>query len=277
MPIAEVNGTSLRYDVQGSGPPLVLVHGSPGEASTWLPVVPGFAEMFTVVTYDRRGFGHSGPPAGLPSVQRHVEDLAALIEDLELAPAHVAGLSGGANVALWLAIRYPELVARVAAHEPGFMLLLLADPACAALLEETGATMEAVVERLDAGDYRAAVETFIDGVVAPDAWRLLPEQIKEVFVRNAPEFHAELRAFDLMYIDTDALAKAPVPLLVTDGRVTTPVFAAIAERLTAACPNLERHTFATGHAPHWTEPAEFVSVVSRWLTIRNLITDRATA
>lgn len=86
MPIAHVNGTSLNCELEGSGPSLVLVHGALDEGATWQPVVPALAETFTVVTYDRRGFGKSGPVKTLPSVQAHVDDLAALIEELDLAP-----------------------------------------------------------------------------------------------------------------------------------------------------------------------------------------------
>ena len=270
MPIAEVNGTSLLYDFQGAGPPLVLVHGAFSEGASWQPVVPGLAETFKVVTYDRRGHGQSGPPSRLPTLQEHVDDLAALIRGLDLAPAHVVGVSGGASVACWFAIRYPELCARVAGHEPGFMLALPLGPATLEIVDGIKETFEQVVERLDAGDYAAGVEAFVDGIVAPGAWALMPEPIQTMFVRNAPAFHAELRAFDAMYVDLEALAKTPVPLLLTDGAATEPHFAAIVERLTSACPNLDRHTFTTAHVPMWTEPDQYVSVVTRWLTGRTL-------
>ena len=266
MPTGEFNGTTLHYETAGSGPPVVLVHGSPSEGSWWQPVVPGLADGFTVVTYDRRGYGQSGPPSRLPTVQRHVDDLAALIRELDLGPAHVVGTSGGASISFWTAINHPELCARAAGHEPGFMLLLLTDPTMRPVLERIGETFERVVELTDHGDYSAAAKAFIDGIVAPGAWALMPAEVQEMFVRNTPAFRAELRAFDAMYIDVEALAKTPVPLLLTDGATTEPHFAAIVERLTGACANLDRHTFATGHAPMWTEPAEYVSVVTRWLT-----------
>ena len=49
----------LNYDVTGSGETLVLVHGSWSDRNNWLPVVPGLAESFRVVAYDRRGSGLS--------------------------------------------------------------------------------------------------------------------------------------------------------------------------------------------------------------------------
>lgn len=266
MPTGEFNGASLHYEIEGSGPPLVLVHGAFSEGSAWQPVVPGFADTFKVVTYDRRGYGQSSPPSRLPTVQEHVDDLAALIRDLDLGPAHLVGISGGASIVFWSAIRYPELCARVAGHEPGFMLTLLADPTVQTIVEELGKKFDAVVELLDAGDLAGGAEAFVDCFLAPGAWALMPEPFQAMFVRNTPAFHAELRAFDAMYVDLEALAKAPPPLLLSDGAITEPHFKAIVDRLATACPNLDRHTFATGHAPCWTEPAEYVSAVTRWLT-----------
>ena len=265
MPTMTVNGTPLHYEMQGSGPPLVLVHGAFNEGSVWQPVAAGLAEAFTVVSYDRRGYGQSGPLPELPLVQTHVDDLAALIRELDLGRAHVVGNSGGANVAFWTAIRYPELVARVAGHEPGFSLLLIAEPTHAAILEESVPIMAEVIRHLDAGEYETAVATFIDRQVAPGAWSLLPEEVRTMMVRNAPAFRAEVSAFDAMYVELEALAKVPVPLLVTAGEASEPMFTAIVERLRASVPNIESHRFATGHVPHWTEPAEFVSVMTRWL------------
>lgn len=265
MPVGEFNGTSLHYEVEGSGPPLVLVHGSFSDGSAWQPVVPGFAETFKVVTYDRRGYGRSGPPSRLPTVQEHVDDLAALVRGLDLGPAHLAGISGGASVVFWTAIRRPELCARVAGHEPGFMLPLLADLTTRAIVEPIARKFDGVAELLDAGDFEAGAQAFVDGILAPGSWELMPEPIQAMFVRNTPAFHAELRAFDAMYVDMEALAKTPAPLLLSDGAISEPHFKAIVDRLGARCPNLDRHTFATGHAPCWTEPAEYVSVITDWL------------
>ena len=50
-------GVRLRYDVSGNGPPLVLVHGSAVDRTTWNGVVPELSRTHTVITYDRRGYG----------------------------------------------------------------------------------------------------------------------------------------------------------------------------------------------------------------------------
>ena len=109
MPTAVFNGVKLYYEEAGSGQPLVLVHGSWTDLRSWDMVVPSLAERFRVVTYDRRGHSRSERPAGQGSVHEDVADLAAVIESLGLAPAHVIGNSFGGSIVLRLAAERPEL------------------------------------------------------------------------------------------------------------------------------------------------------------------------
>ncbi len=83
-----------------------------------------FRRSFEVVSYDRRGHSRSSCPPGQGSVRDDVDDLAALIEALDLGPAHVAGASLGGSIALRLAAARPELVRSVAVHEPPLFDLL---------------------------------------------------------------------------------------------------------------------------------------------------------
>src|SRR5215216_885841 len=119
MPTATVNGVRLFYVLTGdAGPPLALVHGGWGDHTAWDPVVPAFAERFRVLAYDRRGHSRSERPPGQDSIEDDVADLAALLEQLGLAPAHLAGFSFGAAIALRLAMTRPDLVRSAAAQEP---------------------------------------------------------------------------------------------------------------------------------------------------------------
>ena len=60
MPLADVNGTELYYEVHGSGPPLVLAHGVGGNHGIWWQQLPYLSQWYTVVTFDHRGFGSQG-------------------------------------------------------------------------------------------------------------------------------------------------------------------------------------------------------------------------
>ena len=122
MPTATVNGVRLSYTIIGDeGPPLVLVHGSWADGGDWELVVPALAEHFRVLTYDRRGHSQSERPPGQGSLDEDAADLAALIEQLELAPAHVVGHSSGGSIVLRLAARRPELFRSLSVQEPALL------------------------------------------------------------------------------------------------------------------------------------------------------------
>src|ERR671919_1339435 len=110
MPTASVNGVALHYELAGSGNPLVLVHGAWGDRTSWRFVAPSFSEHCRVLTYDRRGHSKSERPSGQGSFREDAADLAALIEHLDLQPAHIAGNSAGASIVLRLAGERPELL-----------------------------------------------------------------------------------------------------------------------------------------------------------------------
>jgi len=100
VPEQRVNGAKLFYELNGSGDPLVLVHGSWVDHKDWQLVVPHLARSFRVLTYDRRGHSLSERPLGQGSRREDEEDLAALMEALDLAPAHVAANSFGGSIAV---------------------------------------------------------------------------------------------------------------------------------------------------------------------------------
>jgi pimeloyl-ACP methyl ester carboxylesterase len=108
MPEQRVNGVNLFYESTGSGDPLVLIHGSWEDHNSWRLVVPDLARSFRVMTYDRRGHSLSERPLGQGSRREDEEDLAALMEALDLAPAHVAGNSFDGSIALGLISSLPS-------------------------------------------------------------------------------------------------------------------------------------------------------------------------
>ena len=118
MPVIQVNEVELHYEVQGSGPPLVLVHGSWDRHEVWAQAAEELAERYRVISYDRRGHSRSERPPGARSRIEDEDDLAALIEALAGEPAYVAANSFGGVISLALAARRPELIRALTVHEP---------------------------------------------------------------------------------------------------------------------------------------------------------------
>ena len=109
--VVRANGLEIAYERAGEGRPLVFVHGASVDGRMWQPQLASLANEFTVVAWDEPGAGRSSDvPAdfGLPD---YANCLAALIEEIGLGPAHVAGLSWGGTVVLELYRHHPELVA----------------------------------------------------------------------------------------------------------------------------------------------------------------------
>jgi pimeloyl-ACP methyl ester carboxylesterase len=105
------NGIEIAYERVGEGPPLVLAHGAAEDGRVWQPQLAALADEFTVVAWDEPGAGRSSDVPEDFTLADYADCLAALIEALDLGPAHVAGLSWGGTVVLELYRRHPELVA----------------------------------------------------------------------------------------------------------------------------------------------------------------------
>jgi pimeloyl-ACP methyl ester carboxylesterase len=104
-----VNGAELHYVDQGSGVPVVFVHGGLEDYREWHEQVEAFSKRYRAIAYSRR---YNYPNLRVVPESRYspivdADDLAALIKKLGLAPAHIVGHSYGAYVALFLAASYP--------------------------------------------------------------------------------------------------------------------------------------------------------------------------
>jgi len=109
--VVRAHGLEVAYERFGEGPPLVLVHGAAEDSRMWQPQLASLADEFTVVAWDEPGAGRSSNLPADFGLTDYADCLAALIEGLELGPAHVAGLSWGGTVAQELYRHHPGLVA----------------------------------------------------------------------------------------------------------------------------------------------------------------------
>ena len=268
MPVEEINGTPIWYEMTGAGEPLVLVHGAWVDGHAWDLVVPALAGSYLVVSYDLRGHGRSvidPPDAG--TVHDDIADLAALIELLKLGPSNIAGNSSGACIALRFTIEHPDLVRRTLAHEPPVEALLATDPNATAIEEQNLESMGALRELLDAGAQREAAERFVDTVaIGPGAWSQLPPPVQDTFVRHGPAFLAQLKDPDALQLDLDALGEVSTPLLLSQGDQSPPMFPPIMDQLAANVPRAERRTLTNaGHVPHMTNPDDYVALLTGFI------------
>lgn len=264
MPTVRVNSVNLHYRISGSGDiPLVLVHGSWDSHRDWDALLPYLSGPFRILSYDRRGHSRSERPAGPGSVREDVDDLAGLIQVLDLGPAWVVGNSFGASIALRLAGQQPELLRGLIAHEPPLFGLLGDEPELAPVLEDAARHIGAVVERVAAGDHAGAAEQFVETVaLGPGGWSQVPAWMREVFIENAPTFLDEARDPDQLVFELDGVRHFHRPALLTLGGRSPPMFAPVVRRLARALPRVTVQGFEeAGHVPHSTHPRAYAAAI----------------
>ncbi|MFI1582455.1 alpha/beta fold hydrolase [Embleya sp. NPDC020630] len=267
MPHVRLNGADLYYEVTGEGDPLVLVHGSWTDHTGWGPILPALAASYRVLVYDRRGHSRSTGGTGPGSRLQDEDDLAALLERLDLGPAHVVGNSFGASTALGLGARRPELFRSLVAHEPPLFATVANDPQLGPLMRVAQDRIDAVVERLSAGDDRGGAHLFVEEVaLGPGMWERLPERARETFVGNAGTFLDELNDPHWDEIDVTGLSALTVPVLLSYGTTSPPWYAKIVGGLAEAIAHARIRTLdGAGHVPHTTHPELYVATVTGFL------------
>lgn len=113
MPQLDTGQVALYYEVQGSGPPLLLVCGTALGITGWMLQLPWLAERRTVIAFDNRDCGRSGYVETDYAPADVARDAAALLRHLELGPVDVLGYSLGGAVAQELALAEPALVSKL--------------------------------------------------------------------------------------------------------------------------------------------------------------------
>ena len=110
---AAVNGLEMYYEIHGEGEPLILLHGGVGAIEMFGEVLPLLAEGRRVIAVDLQAHGRTADIDRPMTFEAMADDVAALIEHLELGEADVMGYSLGGGVALRTAIHNPEVVRKL--------------------------------------------------------------------------------------------------------------------------------------------------------------------
>lgn len=110
MPKIQINEIDLFYDIKGVGQSLLLIAGFDSDSSTWALMLPVLVKQYRVIRFDNRGVGQSSAPDSPYSIKQMADDVAALLDRLEISQTHVVGHSMGGQIAQELALAYPEKV-----------------------------------------------------------------------------------------------------------------------------------------------------------------------
>ena len=244
MPTQTVNGVRLYYEEQGSGAPILCIHGGGSSAIAWDGAAKELAKLGRVITYDRRGCARSERPVPYErtSVAEQAADAAELIEALAAAPAVVIGRSYGGTMAIDLAIRYPDRVRALVLLEPDAPRELA--PAAVAWVEPVTRRLRKVAAHLGVD---AVAEALITEVAGNDAWDSFPDEVRRTLSRNGPAILAELEGEWWLEAELTSIAKIEQPTLVVMAADSPPEFHQAPEALAEAIPNARLSQVGGGH------------------------------
>jgi pimeloyl-ACP methyl ester carboxylesterase len=264
VPFLHLPGVRLHYDATGSGAPLVLVHGSAVDGTTWDGVVPELARDHRVITYDRRGYGKSAHKP-VRDHRLHAADLTALLEQTCDRPAIVVGWSSGGNVSLAVAARRPELFASLVVVEAPFHGQRHMDAAVLRTLlrlkgkQLRGRPVEALEEFLRFG---SALRS------GGNSYDQLDEQAREALRGYPGQVLAEWdpHPFGVMHehVSLSSVARIPVPITWVLGAESSPWMAGLHARVTRRVPGIRTVVIpGASHLVHLDRPREFTAEIRR--------------
>ena len=259
MRVASNRGVRLAYELEGDGPPLLLIHGLAYCRDGWGPAAALLAERFTVVRFDNRGIGDSDAPKGPYSVRMLCGDALAVLDDAGIARASIVGVSLGGLVAQTVATTAPERVERlvlVGSTPGGFRSHGIPAPSLKLLTEAPALEHEELLRR-------AVVNALSERTLATR-----PELVDEIMAyrrRRAPHLgswlsQAAAGAWFGLVGRRDAISAPTLVLHGADDRVMDP---RNGELLARGIPGATLRLFENaGHLLFWEEPAEFAAAVT---------------
>lgn len=269
----QVNGVALAYVERGRGEPVVLIHGFLNDYRSWSLQMSDFSKDFRVITYSMRHRWPHSPDGDVSdvSVAADVADLVALIEKLELAPAHLVGHSAGAGVALRVVRDHPDVVRSLVLAEPGpFAFAADAPPAGPPFPPEW---MIALRQAYESGDVQAALGMIRDAVLGQEGpAQPLPPWTEPILVDNAwqiqlmwtpePEPAPPVTCEEARHIEA--------PTLLLGGDRSPAFFGPILDGLQECLPNTERAVLAnSSHGLELENPSGFNEIVLEFLARRH--------
>jgi pimeloyl-ACP methyl ester carboxylesterase len=215
MPKVKANGINMNYEKTGSGEPLILIPFLSADNACYAFQAPEYSKHLTCFSVDTRGAGETDKPEGIYSTELFADDIAGFMQAVGIQRAHIAGVSLGAAIGMWLAAKYPDKVKSLSLHS-GWT--------------KTDPFLKTVVEgwQVMAKALGSVAEMVIKGIFpwcfTPELYAAKPDYIKALsdFVRGRPA-----QPVDAFIRESDAVVshdcesqsgKIKTPTLITFGK-----------------------------------------------------------
>lgn len=262
MPKVRLGDIQLFYEASGEGEPILLIPGFAAGRWLWFQQVESLARNFRVITFDPRGISHSDKPEGPQTISLIADDIAALLDALDIQSCHIIGASFGGFVAQEFALKYPSRIRKLILCCTSFggpNHILPAPETLLAFASTKGLNTE---ERMRQNLLLAFTPEFvrtrsaeIDTVIRLRAANEVPEHIYLSQLQAAAGFNAE-----------DRLANITCPTLVLSGDADVIVPVQNSMRLAQKIPGAQLRVIEGGSHTFFIErQEEFNRIVAEFL------------
>jgi 3-oxoadipate enol-lactonase len=265
MPTAQVNGTTLHYELDGppDAPVIVFSHSLFFDGDMFVHQVAALADRFRILRYDHRGQGRSAAAGDQSELDMDVltEDLSALLSQLGIARAHVAGNSMGGFIALRMATRHPEqtlsaIVLGSSAEQEHKLAEF--EPLVEHMKEHGTADVIDTLMYIMFGDATLALEGDDERTAERDRWRA---HMLDLDASIGLAAHGVIHRSSVL----DELADTEVPILVLAGETDHAYEQALSARIAQAAPRATWQVIAgAGHSVALERPEPVNAAIVAW-------------
>jgi pimeloyl-ACP methyl ester carboxylesterase len=255
-----VNGYPMAYVEQGTGIPVVLVHGTNGDYRSWTHQMEPLGAKYRAISVSlRHYYPEPWDGAGEFSARQHVDDVIALIEGLNAGRAFLIGHSRGGHVSMHVALRRPDLLRGLVLVEPGLppAALLPGSPDGERFASVRSERTRRLTELVNAGKIDEAVELFVDAISGPGTYKARSQAANQMTRDNIRTALGETRD-TREPVTRERAATLKLPCLLIGGDKSPPRFAPVLGALETSIPGARLIVIPdAGHTMYRTHAAEF--------------------
>ena len=262
-----IRGVEVHYKDEGTGPVLLMVHGSESSLRTWDGIVAVLKDRYRIIRYDIPGYGLSGRISDEVAANVDPMDIPlGLVEALEVDRLTFVGVSSGGTMGMYLAAEHPDLVERlIISNTPS-------DPVDTSHLVMPQAFIDAIARARETGyrdlDFWNQFLSYFSG----DPARISAQTRQEYFdfYRRTPEAHpiALVAVIGDGVIATERMARVTQPTFLIWGggdKLLPPSAAEASERYLSAAPISRVIMPDVGHYPPLEVPERFAQLIAAFV------------
>ncbi len=253
----ENNAIKIHYSVRGTGLPVLFLHAFPLAGAMWEPQRTMLEHGFRVIVPDLRGFGKSDVPTEISTMDVMVDDMQALLRQLDLDKVVLVGLSMGGYIAFQFLRRFPGQI-----HA-----LVLADTRATSDTAEAQAGRETMAKLAETAGAAAIAEQMLPRLLGSDATSEVRQQVRQMIEATHPQgIAAALRGMAVRLDATDLLGTIRVPTLLLGGEQDTLTPPATMQAMQNAIDGSSLTLVpGAGHLPNLEQPEVFNTTLLKFL------------